>query len=70
MPVSFAAEREWDEMKVCHKAKFIAQDESGDVSALCYADPHRIDLAKATWTIRQEAVTCSKCLKIMRETSR
>ncbi len=51
-------------------ANLAAPDESGHISALCYAEPHRIDLTKAIWTIRPEAVTCSKCRKIMMETSR
>ena len=54
-------------MKIYHMAKFFAQDESGNVSALCYAQPHPIDLTKATWTIRSDAVTCSKCRKMLRE---
>jgi hypothetical protein len=33
----------------------------GGVSALCYATPRRIDLKRALWTIRPEAVTCPKC---------
>ena len=46
--------------RVVHRAKMIAPN--GDVSALCFARPHPIDLSQATWTNRDEAVTCPKCL--------
>lgn len=46
-------------MKIYHMAAKI--NEAGNVSALCYARPRAIDLRKASWTIRPEAVTCRKC---------
>lgn len=49
--------------KVYHRASKIAPN--GDVSALCFARPRAIDLSKALWTIRDEAVTCPKCLAEM-----
>lgn len=45
--------------KIYHKAAKI--NGNGDVSALCYAKPRAINLSKASWTIRPEAVTCPKC---------
>lgn len=41
--------------------------ERGDVSALCFDRPRPIDLTRASWTIRPEAVTCPKCRKKMAE---
>lgn len=46
--------------KPVHRADKI--NNRGGVSALCFARPRAIDLGRATWTIRDEAVTCSKCL--------
>ena len=40
----------------------------GGVSALCFARPRAIDLRRATWTLRLEAVTCPKCMAILRAT--
>lgn len=37
----------------------------GEVSALCYVKPRPIDLAKASWTVRAEAVTCRKCRAVL-----
>lgn len=45
--------------KLYHRAAKI--DQRGNVSALCFASPRPIDLARATWTNRDEAVTCPKC---------
>ena len=36
------------------------------VSALCFAVPRAISLTRASWTIRDEAVTCKKCLEAMK----
>ena len=49
--------------KPYHMAKGIRED--GAVSALCSRRPRRIDLTRASWTNRVEAVTCAKCLKII-----
>lgn len=46
--------------KPVHHAKHVNQN--GDVSALCFEKPRPIDLSKATWTNRAEAVTCKKCM--------
>lgn len=45
--------------------------EDGAVSALCFKRPRKIDLTRSSWTIRDEAVTCSKCLALLakRETA-
>jgi len=50
-------------MKVCHLAKMI--DKNGNVSPLCASTPRKINLAKESWTIRDDAVTCKKCLSAM-----
>ena len=47
--------------KVYHYANLISDD--GQVSALCFARPRPIDLRRASWTNRREAVTCPKCLR-------
>lgn len=36
-------------------------DMKGRVSALCFARPRAIDLQRATWVMRDDAVTCPKC---------
>lgn len=51
------------DMKPYHKAARINQ--SGGVSALCFKKPRAIDLSRALWTIRDEVVTCKKCLAIL-----
>jgi len=33
----------------------------GRVTALCFVRPRAIDMSRATWTIRDEAVTCPRC---------
>lgn len=42
-----------------HMAHLVRED--GQVSALCFERPRAIDLTRARWTIRPEAVTCPKC---------
>lgn len=54
-----AARRAGIAPKIVHRADKI--NANGDVSALCYSRPHKINLAVAVWTIRDDAVTCSKC---------
>lgn len=50
--------------KIYHRAKLISNN--GDVSPLCAKIPRKLDLAKELWTNRDEAVTCPKCLEIIR----
>jgi len=38
---------------------------SGEVSAICFKKPRAINLKVATWTLRSEAVTCEKCLRLI-----
>lgn len=45
--------------KIVHRAGKTRPD--GAVSAQCFAKPRPIDLKRATWTLRREAVTCPKC---------
>jgi hypothetical protein len=46
-----------------HYAAKIRSD--GQVSALCFDPPHAIDLRRASWTNRREAVTCPRCLDLL-----
>lgn len=48
-----------------HMAALI--NDAGEVSALCSASPRPIDLRRASWTNRAEAVTCPRCLRMMSE---
>ncbi len=45
-------------------------DDRGNVSALCYLRPRPIDLRYATWTLRDEAVTCEGCALILKHKAR
>lgn len=51
-------------MKIYHRADKI--NTNGAVSALCFLKPKRINLSKASWTLRDDAVTCEKCLAIIK----
>lgn len=51
-----------DRPKPIHLARQVGP--SGDVSAACYARPRAIDLTRAGWTLRHEAVTCPRCKRI------
>lgn len=48
-------------MKIVHMAKLVS--DKGDVSPLCAKTPRRINLAKESWTLRTNEVTCNKCWK-------
>jgi hypothetical protein len=50
----------YHEKKPIHKAA--KMNDKGQVSALCAEKPRAISLKVATWTLRNEAVTCKKCL--------
>ena len=54
-------------MKTYHFADKI--DEDGNVSALCFKAPKAIDLGRASWTIRAEAVTCRRCKAALKNSS-
>lgn len=45
-------------------------DPKGRVSALCYPKPRAIDMKRATWVMTDEAVTCPKCLALIRGRSK
>lgn len=47
--------------KPVHMAHRISR--AGGVSPLCAAAPRRLNLRRATWTNRREAVTCPRCLE-------
>lgn len=53
--------------KLYHRASLI--NGHGHVSALCFKEPRAIVLSRASWTMRDEAVTCKKCQKKMAERS-
>lgn len=50
----------YHDVKPVHFAHLISP--TGSVSPLCAATPRRLDLKRATWTNRREAVTCQRCL--------
>jgi hypothetical protein len=50
--------------KTIHRGAMIRAD--GAVSAACFKRPHPVDLARASWTIRNEAVTCARCRRLLR----
>lgn len=52
--------------RIYHRAKHISED--GSVSALCYKRPRKINLTRFSWTMRNDAVTCPKCRKIIDNT--
>jgi len=51
--------------KIYHKAKKV--NAKGQVSALCFTSERAINLTKASWTNRNEAVTCQKCLRVLEQ---
>lgn len=51
-----------------HMAAKIRSD--GHVSALCFDPPRAIDLRRACWTMRPEAVTCPRCLSLLKKVRR
>jgi hypothetical protein len=52
--------------KVYHRGVLV--NEYGRVSALCFVRPQPIDLGRASWTMRDDGVTCPKCkLKIRKQ---
>lgn len=50
-----------------HRAHLVT--EMGEVSALCFKWPKPIDLTRARWTIRPEAVTCPRCRALQQHSS-
>lgn len=50
-------------MKLYHKSKLVSR--TGKVSPLCAKVPRALDLRKALWTIRDKAVTCPRCRRIL-----
>ena len=51
--------------KKYHKARLVST--AGGVSALCFERPRAINLEHARWTLLDEAVTCPKCLRILKK---
>ncbi len=54
----------YHDKKLYHKAHLYGA--AGGVSALCFKIPRAIDLSRALWTNRNEAVTCPKCLRLLK----
>lgn len=52
-------------IRTIHMASKIRAD--GAVSALCFSKPRAIDLNRASWTQIKDVVTCSRCLKLIKE---
>ena len=46
-----------------HRARHIRED--GSVSPLCAKTPRALDLRSSTWTYRDDAVTCPRCLRLL-----
>ncbi len=55
----------YKDKKVYHKAKLI--NAKGRVSPLCAKNPRPLNLRKELWTNQPEAVTCKKCLALLKE---
>jgi hypothetical protein len=53
----------YGDAKFYHRAHLM--DDRGNVSALCFKFPRAISGRRASWTIRDEAVTCPKCLTVL-----
>lgn len=51
-------------LKIIHLATAI--DRKGNASALCFGQPHAIDMHREYWTSCHQKVTCEKCLTILR----
>lgn len=51
-----------ERLKKYHKASFM--DDAGNMSALCFSRPRKINLRSANWTTNWEAVTCPACLAL------
>jgi hypothetical protein len=49
--------------KLYHMASKV--NERGGVSALCFAQKRSIDLRRASWGLRPEAVTCPRCKRLL-----
>ncbi len=45
-------------------------NEAGGASALCFRRPRSINMEIAAWTISANAVTCKKCLRLLRQQAR
>jgi hypothetical protein len=52
-------------MRIAHKAVKFAPN--GDASALCSDKPRAINMRSATWVLRDEAVTCKRCLAKLKQ---
>jgi hypothetical protein len=50
--------------KPYHKAKLT--DGKGNVSPLCAVKPRALNLKRELWTLEDGAVTCRKCLKLLK----
>lgn len=65
MTVGISETDPYRDRKTYHKAHLWT--EAGQVSALCFRRPRAIDLSRELWTTDDSAVTCPKCLKLMKQ---
>ena len=56
------------QLRVAHMGQKV--NALGDVSALCFVKPRAIDLKRATWTLREQTVSCPKCRRLLEERRR
>jgi len=52
-------------MKIYHYPKMMSQN--SDVSPLCAKTPRKLNLSTDSWTWDKTAITCPKCLKVLKE---
>ncbi len=50
--------------KIVHRAKHLHPD--GSVSPLCATSTRAINTRRASWTLRDDAVTCKRCLSCLK----
>src|SRR6267154_360032 len=53
--------------KPIHYAKLVRSD--GAISPLCAKKPRALDLTESAWTIRKEAVTCKRCIRLLSQSN-
>jgi hypothetical protein len=52
----------YNDRKIVHLAKLISN--KGDISPACAKKPRKLNLKLSKWSLRKNAVTCTKCLNI------
>lgn len=54
----------YNDRKKYHMAALMSN--KGDVSPLCGKKPRKLNLKKELWTLEEGAVTCKKCLELLK----